>query len=372
MRREFQVSQTRRTVALAAAALTTALCLISVAAADAKSGGHESRAAAPIKLTIVTPGVGVAVSNAALAQGLGYFKAVGLDVTMESIAASSILNTIVSGQAQIGAYSVSAVDLATARGQYMTDIFGYQGNHQTGSLLARTGITTIAQLQALPHCKLATGTPGSSLYGYMNHYIKTLGLQNCSVTQFGDSTTAVGAVVSGAYDAGAFTYGDTINLVRQGHLNFLVNTSNLKTAIKYDGTPFTSNAWFGPSNWLGSHRATVKLFLKALGMADKALHTLSPARLGAALHGLPGTDWSATTSADYAQQFKDLLPFLDPNHGYITSVDYNAGLKAIGSWGITGFDPSNAEFKYLARVDMSYYQQAIGPNPSAKPKPKSK
>ena len=357
------MSRRRRTFALVgcvAVLLATAM-LSGAAAVGAKN--TSSQATTPIKLSVVTGGTGVGIADAALAQALGYFKKVGLDVSMQTVGGGSVLNTVVSGSVDIGAFSLSGIMLATARGQYMTAIYGYQGNNQAGALLARRGIKSIAQLKALPNCKLATGVPGTSLYGYMNHYIKTLGLQNCSTTQFGDSSTAVGAVVSGAYDAGALTYGDTINFVRSKQLNLLVNPANKAQSLKYAGPGFTTNAWFAKSNWLKSHRDAVQRFLKALGMADKALDSMSPTRLGAALHSLPGTDWGATTASDYSQQFKDLRPFLNPDHGYITKSNYNVALKAIASWGIPGFDQTNPQFQYFARVDMSYYLKGVGPAP---------
>jgi ABC-type nitrate/sulfonate/bicarbonate transport system substrate-binding protein len=336
--------------------------LLAVFGSTARGATRATSAPAPISLNVVTPGTGVVFSDAALAQALGYFKQVGLNVHMDAVASSSLINSLVSGSADVGAASISGALIATQKGQYMTMLYGYQGNHQVGSFIGRPGITSLAQLKKMPSCKIATTTVGTSYYGYASHYLKSLGL-HCSLTQFSDTNIAIGSIVAGSFDAGAFSYGDVIDLVKQKKVNLLIDTSKPAVGIKYNGPDYTTNAWFAKSSWLKGNRTAVVRLLRAFAMVNKAIHTMSPQKLGAALHSIPGTDWNTTSAADYATQFQELTPFLNPDGGFISKSNWNIALKAFAGWGLSGFDPNNPQFSYLARNDTSYYQQAIGPDP---------
>jgi ABC-type nitrate/sulfonate/bicarbonate transport system substrate-binding protein len=316
-----------------------------------------------LRLKVVTGGTGAAVSNAALAQSLGYFKDENLEVSMTAAASSTVINSILTGASDIAGFSNSAVVLAAQEGKSATVLFGYLGNHQAGSFIARSGITTIEQLQALPNCKLATGTPGGSFYGYVNYYMKRLNLK-CTTTQFSDSTIAIGTVVAGTYDGGAFSLSNIGELGRQGKVNLLVDTSKKADRDTYlPPGEFTSNSWYASTDWLKTHKEEAIRFVRALGKVDRAYRTMTPDQLGAALHNSPDPAWNVTSAADWTAQFVVALPFLDPNNGYITEADWNNGLDFFSLWGLAGYDAKNPLFAYSVRVDMSYYETAIGPKP---------
>jgi NitT/TauT family transport system substrate-binding protein len=310
----------------------------------------------------VTSGAATGIANAALAQSLGYFKQEGLDVHMSAVAASSTVDAVVSGSADIAAFTVTGALLASNLGKPMTMLYGYQGNHQVGTFITKASIKSLDQLKALSSCKIASGPPGGGLYGYSTFYVKSLGL-HCTLTTFGATPQAVAGVVAGSFDGGAFPYGDVADLANQGKVNMLIDTSKAADRKTYLGPGFTSNAWFASTGWVKSHKEAIIRLLRAFAKVDHALHTMTSAQLGDALHNLPDPDWNGTSSQVWALGFSRLLPFLNPDGGYINEANWQTGLETYAGWGLSGYDPKNPTFSYKARVDMSYYESAIGPDP---------
>src|SRR5262249_7276353 len=151
-----------------------------------------------------------------------YFDQENLDVTMNAVSSNVLMNSVLTGEANIVASSTTAALLAAPEGKSTTVIYGYTGNHQTGAFATRPGIKSLDDLKALPNCKLATTAPGTSFYGYTNYFIKSLGLK-CTVTQFGNQDLAIGSVVSGANDGGAFSILSAASLANDGKVNLLID-----------------------------------------------------------------------------------------------------------------------------------------------------
>jgi NitT/TauT family transport system substrate-binding protein len=335
------------------------------AACGGSSGGNSAeqtssgKATPPtVKLT-VAEGIGAGFPNAALAQSLGYFKAEGLDVKILSTDGDSRMATVVSGRAQVGAYTLLAPILASKQGHNMTEFYAYQGEHSVGALVSRKGITSLEQLKALPNCKLATENSGSSFYGYMQSWIKALGL-HCKVTQFSSGETMLGGVVAGHYDAADDSLDDVIPVVKKGKINMLVDPRNRNVIDGYLGQGFPTNAWFAPTDWAKTHKDVLVRLLRAFDKADQALRTMTPEQLGKALHDLPDPAWKATSADDYAAEFSAIRYSLNPNRGYISEADWTRAFKSISNWGVSGFSATDPASAYAARVDMSYYDAAIG------------
>jgi ABC-type nitrate/sulfonate/bicarbonate transport system substrate-binding protein len=315
----------------------------------------------PINITFVESVPTVAAPQVTLAQQLGIFKQVGLNVSHQYVGAN-IASEVVSGRAQIGNLGAAGIVSIAQQGKPTTAIWASLGNAIAGMLVTRKGIDSIAQLKAMPSCKLSGLTAGTSNYGWGASYIKQLGL-HCTHVSYNSDPAIVASCVTGQADACTGLADEYAPLAAEGKVNILVDTRKPADRAKYIGPSFSDVVYWGMTSWIKSNPEAVDRFVKAMNLVDQALKTDSVAKLANAIHS--DSHFATQSVADIETDLNNDRAYINtPESGYISEANWNTGLKQEANWGIQDFNPSAEVSSYKARVNMSYYDKIVGAPPA--------
>jgi ABC-type nitrate/sulfonate/bicarbonate transport system substrate-binding protein len=328
-------------------------------------GGAAGQGSGPqnaFPFTAAYPATGAAISQAVLAQTLGFFKQEGLDVKLELIAGGTIVNSVVSGEADVAATGASAVDLLAQKGENVVMVWGASGNGSNDVMVGGPAVQGFADLKSKQDCVIASTAQGTSPYGVAYYYIRLLGLP-CKVVPYSSTQLELAALLGGRADAGVNAYDNVAPVVAQGKLHWLIDPTkptDYATYIK-GKIEVTETVWFGIAETLKKKREATLRLMRAFGKVDKVIHTMSGEQLAKAAQQIP--EWQTLDFPQLVISYAAAVhvPFMNPDHGYITTTRYNAFLNfAATDWGLQNFSASDPAFAYSKRVDMSYYVTALG------------
>jgi NitT/TauT family transport system substrate-binding protein len=253
----------KRTTAQTGAVVgVTALCL-SMVSACGSGGGHSSssEASATTSVTIAANTSVVADLEPLLAQDAGYFKKVGLKVSVVNLSASALLASLASGRVQFGALGAPQPEIAAMSGAPVKWV-GVWSDKSTQQLIAQPGITSLAQLA---HKSIGITTAGSTTDIYARLAVESAGLNPTEVTfQPVQSASALAAAFAGgSIDATAISPpSSTASLQSRPGSRVLVNFANGNNYPWWQGL-----VAYMP--WADSHRAATTKVLEAIAMAVK-------------------------------------------------------------------------------------------------------
>jgi ABC-type nitrate/sulfonate/bicarbonate transport system substrate-binding protein len=335
-----------------------AVIALAVAACGSSTSSESGDRTLP-SITIAMPAGFAEFTPIYLAQAKGLFTKYGVKVTMIQDAGLNTIDDVVSGRAGLAYYSPSAGLLAADKGQDITFVYG--GNRDEGaSLLSESKITSIAQLQRTPNCRIAAPAAGSEGYGYATRYKNLLKLSNCTIIQVSLPALQIGGVKSGTYTA-AVTTVQYAALGKSEGENLLINQLDTAQQAKYAALPSWQTALFGLSSTIKANSAAVGAVVKAMIAGSELEGKLSNEQCAEVLQQV-ATDFKTTPLATLAtevqntRQFVGLgtVPILTNKLGYISPANWDQSLKGYTTWGIAGFNAASPSNSYSARVDMSY------------------
>ncbi|NBE80797.1 ABC transporter substrate-binding protein [Micromonospora rubida] len=201
----------RLTRTVAAAALATALTLVSACSSDADSSGAKGGDGKSLeKVTYLTSfGNFGRDSYAWVAKEKGFFKEAGFDVEIKpGQGTNSVIQTIVSGQAQFGPIDLTGGLLQLGNGQAKDFVAVAAIQQRTMAGIATVEGTGIASPKDLEGKKLAD-TPGSVVRNLFPTYAQLAGVDASKVTwQNGQAQELMGTLAAGKVDGiGQFVVG---------------------------------------------------------------------------------------------------------------------------------------------------------------------
>jgi hypothetical protein len=322
------------------------------------SGGHG-----PKVLDHLSIGLASAVSTSSpivIALEQGIYRQDGLDVTL-NIGTNNIASVLASGGVDLALLPINTVTNMTNQGQSTSVVWGINSATVSAALVSSSSITSVAQLQAKNPCTIASTTPGSGFsYAYAAYYKKSLGLANCKIVSYGSTSIVAGVLAAGRADAAAGTLDPYFSAIQAHKVNILIDNRSAADMSKYnsDNTGWTGAVIAGETANLKAKKAAVVSFIKAMNDTIKFMQTASAAQVAKLLVKAPG--YNAIPEATLSQQYTDDRVFLNPANGWISETNWSSGLNALSGWGIPGYDPSNPNYAYDKRVDMSYYVTALG------------
>jgi ABC-type nitrate/sulfonate/bicarbonate transport system substrate-binding protein len=329
------------------AAIAVALTALIAAAAPA----WAAEPAEPASLSVAVFAANAAFAHVYLGESEGYFKKEGVSVTLQSNTGSNTLNVVVSGQTDLGMIGAGAPLLAAKEGKPTSIIYAHVGNANGGTVVARSGFNTLDAIKNVG----ATGI-GSSSYGFCNYYKQTKQTQwNVVVLQ--DVPTMLAALKSGRIDGACNNVANFRPLIDSKEVHIVVDTRDPAAREKYLGKDYPEAAIFGITSNLQTKRPAVIAFMKAVGAADKFLHTQSARAVAESLHKL--SVFSTIPVEAIEMQVTDNKPYFSPNAGYISPAVWEFAITQYNTWGLA-VDPKDSTFAYDKRVDMSYYDAALG------------
>jgi NMT1/THI5 like len=342
------------------AALAAAACGSSGGSTGAGSSGSSTSSKVE-NLTLAIPAALVNFADAYIASEQGYFKQVGLNVTVVDPGTTGTVALLQSGHADLAETATGLVIPAVQQGLGIT-VVAANGSGGGDYLVGGPKVKTLAQLHSLKNCVIGTQPVGSSAYAWALEFKEKLHLTNCSIAQLATVPVLVSATLSGQESVAVVVNGNVAQL-KAGGGNVLVDPTVPGFAKQFQVTPSPSAITYGLTKHLKSIRPEIVKYLKAEEMAHEAMATYSVPvkKLAAGLQKEPG--FTAVPTDTLVAQFDAAKATLAAKFGgpvgYIDKSSWNAELQTLKNYGIAGYAASSAIYSYAQRVDMSYFNAAV-------------
>jgi NitT/TauT family transport system substrate-binding protein len=214
-----------------------------------------------------------------VAEQLGYFKAEGLDLTINDFAGGAqALRALVGGSVDVVSGAFEHTVNMQAKGQRLT-AFVLQGRAPQIVLginpKTMPNYKTVADLKGK---KIGVTAPGSSTNVMANFVLAKAGLKPSDVSFIGvgASSGAVAAMRSGQIDAMSNLDPVMTLLTRSGDLRIISDTRNVAEADKLFGGPMPAACLYAASSFVEKNPATVQALTNAIVRADKWIAAAGP------------------------------------------------------------------------------------------------
>ena len=215
-----------------------------------------------------------------IADSLGYFKAEGLDVTINDFAGGAqSLRALVGGSVDVVSGAFEHTVNMQAKGQRLR-AFVLQG--RAPQIVLGINPKTMPNFKAVADLKgkkIGVTAPGSSTNVMANFVLAKAGLKPSDVSFIGVGTSsgAVAAVRSGQIDALSNLDPVITLLQRSGDLKIVSDTRVVAEADKVFGGPMPSACLYAKQDFIDKNPATVQALANAIVRADKWVQAAGPA-----------------------------------------------------------------------------------------------
>lgn len=311
----------------AAVVASLSLFLIAVPAVFAQSAAAE-------KIVIMVGGITKLIYlPVPLTEQLGYFKAEGLDVELQSQPAGvDAENELLAGgvQAVVGFYDHS-IDLQ-ARGKDVTAIvvFGQApGEVEMVAARAADSIRSMADVKGRTLGVTGLGSSTHFLTQYLAH-LKGVPNSQYAVLPVGADSSFIAAIKQGRIDAGMTTEPTVSQLLKSGDARTLVDMRNIESTRAALGGSYPASSLYVQSAWLDTHPQEAARLARAFVKTLRYLHTHSAEEIAAQMP----KDYMGNDKALYVHALKASLPMYTVD-GKMPADGPETVLKVLA-----GFNPS--------------------------------
>ena len=214
-----------------------------------------------------------------IAEQLGYFKAEGLDLTINDFAGGSqALRALVGGSVDVVSGAFEHTVNMQAKGQRLT-AFVLQG--RAPQIVLGINPKTMPNFKSVADLKgkkIGVTAPGSSTNVMANFVLAKAGIKpsEVSIIGVGTSSGAVAAVRSGQIDALSNLDPVITLLARSGDLKIVTDTRNVAEADKVFGGPMPAGCLYAKSEFVEKNPATVQALANAMVRADRWIAAAGP------------------------------------------------------------------------------------------------
>jgi NitT/TauT family transport system substrate-binding protein len=279
-----------------------------LAAATMAAGSTQAIAADAPKITIMVGGITKMIYlPAKLAEQLGYFKAEGLNVELQSQPAGvDAENELLAGavQAVVGFYDHS-IDLQS-KGKEVTAlvIFGQvPGEVEMVSTKAAGAIKSMADVKGKTLGVTGLGSSTNFLTQYLAAKHGILSSQY-SVLPVGADNTFIVAIKQGRIDAGMTTEPTVSQLLKTGEASVLVDMRTVDGTVKALGGLYPASSLYVQRPWLEAHKAEAAKLARAFVKTLKYIKTHSAEEITAQMP----KDYYGNNKELYIQALRNSLP----------------------------------------------------------------
>jgi len=214
-----------------------------------------------------------------IAESLGYFKAEGLDVTINDFAGGSqSLRALVGGSVDVVSGAFEHTVNMQAKGQKLRAFVLMGRAPQIVLGINPKTMPNFKSVTDLKGKKIGVTAPGSSTNVMANFVLAKAGLKPSDVSFIGvgASSGAVAAMRSGQIDAISNLDPVITLLQRSGDLKILSDTRVVAEADKVFGGPMPAGCLYAKSEFVDKHPATVQALTNAIVRADKWIQAAGP------------------------------------------------------------------------------------------------
>ncbi|WP_041759424.1 ABC transporter substrate-binding protein [Paraburkholderia phytofirmans] len=293
-----------------------------------------ARADSPEKIVIMVGGITKLIYlPARLTEQLGYFKAEGLDVELQSQPAGvDAENELLAGgvQAVVGFYD-HAIDLQ-AKGKEIKAIvvFGQvPGEVEMVAARAAGSIRSMADVKGKTLGVTGLGSSTNFLTQYLAS-LKGVPRSQYTVLPVGADNSFIAAIRQGRIDAGMTTEPTVSQLLKSGDARVLVDMRNVEGTRAALGGTYPASSLYVQSAWLDTHPQEAAKLARALVKTLRYLNTHSAEEIAAQMP----KDYIGNDEALYVSALKASLPMFTAD-GKMPADGPETVLKVLA-----GFNPS--------------------------------
>jgi ABC-type nitrate/sulfonate/bicarbonate transport system substrate-binding protein len=322
------------------------LLTAAVAVAAGASGAQAARSSLPT-LNVVLSVPDPSQAQILVAQEKGYFAAEGLPVNI-TYASTQAATQIASGQGDVTFQGPLSAFGLVQNGLETSIIYASFGGGYSGQVFARTGINSITD------CKTMTAVPNTGTFAWASFY-KTLYNASYNLTPLA-AAAGVSAVESGQIDCGVNTLGQYGSGVAAGQVHQIVDPTKPSMLPKGFPVGLTEGTIWGLKDHLNQIRPEIVAFIAAMNLAQRYVENTPASTIAQfILQTRPEFAPISSTLELGIEQIKD---FAAPFDGYIASPLWSTTLNFYSA-ALAGLSDT-PQWSYGSRVNMSFYQAAIG------------
>jgi NitT/TauT family transport system substrate-binding protein len=291
-----------------------------------------------------------------VAEQLGYFKAEGLDVTLNDfLGGSQALQTLLMGSADVVSGAFEHTISLQSKGQ-MFKAFVLQGRAPAISI----GINRLAVQQYRSVADLKGKTMGISALGSSTHRIAQLILSRAGLKPgdvhfigVGTAASALTAWRSGQLDA-LSNVDPVMNLLEQkGELHLIADTRTLKSAVDLFGGAMPAGCLYAPLEFIQKNPNTIQALTNAIVHGLKWLQTAGP---GDIIKTVPESYWLGDR-AQYLAAFNKMRDAISPD-GMFFNEGPRIALKVLASVE-SGIKPDKIDIGAAYTNDFASHAKAL-------------
>lgn len=267
-----------------------------------------ARAEAPEKIVVMVGGITKLIYlPLQLTEQLGYFKAEGLDVELQSQPAGVDAETeLLAGSVQaVAGFYDHTIDLQT-RGKEVKAIVVFGQVPGEAMMVATRAAASIRSMADVKGKTLGVTGLGSSTSFLTQYLAKLNGVPNSQyvVLPVGADSSFIAAIKQGRIQAGMTTEPTVSQLLKTGDAQVLVDMRNVDGTRAALGGTYPASSLYVQSTWLDSHPDEAAALARAFVRTLQYLHTHSAADIAAHMPD----DYIGNDRALYVSALKASLP----------------------------------------------------------------
>jgi NitT/TauT family transport system substrate-binding protein len=285
----------------AAVATSVTFCLLAQPALPA-------RADVPEKIVVMVGGISKLIYlPVQLTEQLGYFKAEGLDVELQSQPAGVDAETeLLAGSVQaVAGFYDHTIDLQS-RGKEVKAIVVFGQVPGEVVMVATRAASSIKSMADVKGKTLGVTGLGSSTNFLMQYLAKLNGVpvSQYEVLPVGAGHSFIAAIKQGRIDAGMTTEPTVSQLLKTGDAQVLVDMRNVQGTREALGGTYPASSLYLQSTWLDKHPGEAAALARAFVRTLHYLHTHSAEEIAARMP----KDYAGNDKALYVSALKASLP----------------------------------------------------------------
>jgi len=336
------------------------LVAFSACAPSVSSASHSPSSASSTKERLsLKVALGAALATNAwfwIPLTLGYFNDEALDVEGKNVGVN-VVTALASGQADIGSIGTPNALTPVKNGVETSIIYNTTDAIGAGFVFGQKTISSIQE------CKRVAALGGASSGITWASIMMRQFSAKYDIVPFTDQSTLQASMAAGAVDCAVGSYPNFSPLLKDGRVHVVLDPRDSSKLPAGFPRNVSAGAYFGITDNLKAKREAVVRFLRA---TDRALHDVimkqTPQQLAAILK--KDSNFQAQSEADLAEQIGVVRDYYAPLNGYLPASLWPATVQFYKdggpSLGLESMDVAVPQWSYERRVDMSYFETAIG------------
>jgi NitT/TauT family transport system substrate-binding protein len=339
-------------------ALVSAMMLTVVVAGSAQAAQGKAASKHLQTLNVALAATDVTYAPVYIGVAKGFYQKAGLNVKIVTSSAAADTPEVVSGQADLALFSLGSALAAANQGVNTRIILSAQTPASSGWVVSSDpSVKSVSQCQKMGSLPL-----GGGMYANAINYEKQF-KANYSIVQAGDLGTVLDQAISKQTDCALTAWQAALPGIASKQLHFILNPNKDPSVANFK--TISAGVIWGVQKNLAAKRLEIQAFLRVynqtLQWMDKNSYVAQARLVDSQVPAFRSESVSSVAAALQATR-----PVQNPDSGYLPANTWRPTLQFFQRGGLPFLDASKPAFAYAKRVDMSYYDEAIGKPKAAK------